>query len=188
MLLQVQRSTCPMRVAFVPLEANTAHWAAKLPLPANVPFEVIHKATGTVVHTGDGGPTNRMYLPSDLLFTGERYVLQSKTSSHLLAARTDFVVAPPPSQGVAATLAEGGVAAGGTAEGGASGGMDDAQEVTLPIERAVGDVRMVLRSADERPLPVKVPYIVRHKDTETPVIEGHTARRARGGVRAVVRQ
>ena len=169
MLLQVQRSTCAMRVAFVPLEANTTHWAAKLPLPANVPFEVIHKATGTVVHTGDGGPTNRMYLPSDLLFTGERYVPQSKTSPHLLAARTDFVVAPPPTPlqrrgggGRRRRKRRHGRCAGGHAANRACRG-----------RRAHG--ASCGGRSEGAPLPVKVPYIVRHKDTETVVIEGYTS-------------
>ena len=47
------------------------------------------------------------------------------------------------------------------------------QEVVLPIERSVGDVRLLLKSIDNRHLPSRVPYIVRHQNGSV-VIDGKT--------------
>ena len=189
--LQVQRSTCGTRVKFVPFEERSRHWAAKLALPSHVPFEVVHKATGATVHKGDGGPSNECTLPSDVLFTGESYVLQSLSSRLLLASRCDFVVGPKSkrrskrssasasahrSRAAAVSIDDGGGS--GVAVGG--GGVrydddDDDEAVVLHVERAVGDVRFFLRAADERPLPVRVPYTVTHADLSAVVVDGATA-------------
>ena len=51
---------------------------------------------------------------------------------------------------------------------------DGIQEVVLPVERAVGDVRLVLKSSDARYLPLRVPYRVSHANGSV-VIEGRTS-------------
>ena len=47
-------------------------------------------------------------------------------------------------------------------------------EVVLPIERAVGDVRLLLQSTDGQALPLRVPYSVTHSNGSL-VVEGKTA-------------
>ena len=169
--LQVRRATCGISLAFRALEVSTDHWAAALPLPRNVPFKVIHKASGAVVHEADGGPTNKVSLPPDLLFTGETYILQSLSSQHILASRCEFVVTGS-SSGQSASVVPGS-GGGGGGSGVHYGG--DSQEVALAIDRAVGDVRLVMRSADGRPLPVGVPFSVSHAGLGCVVIEGRTS-------------
>ena len=78
----MQRSTCAVKVAFVPFATHENHWATGIGLPHNVPFEIVHTISGMVVYTGNGGTYNKKVLSSDeiQLFTGERYVLQSLSS------------------------------------------------------------------------------------------------------------
>ena len=177
-VLQVQRAVCAMRVALVPFAPHKRHWANSLPLPRHIGFELVHKTTGTVVYRGDAGPTNKRSLSAGevQLFTGEKYLLQSLSSAPVLAARTEFVVAPSSSashrvnSGIAKFLGE---------ESTLLGAHDDGvQEVVLPIERSVGDVRLILKSVDNRHLPARVPYIVRHQNGSV-VIEGKTTNAGR---------
>jgi hypothetical protein len=108
----------------------------------------VHKASGTLVHEGSAGPTNRVSIPPELLYTGETYILQSLSGRHVLAARCEFVVTGASTASVVPSLVEGG---GGASGGGVHYG-GDSQEVVLAIDRAVGDVRL-LRLAGLPPPP-----------------------------------
>ena len=183
--LLVPRATAGLSVAFKALEAGSSHWAAGLPLPRKIDFRVVHKASGAVMYEGNSGPTNRASLPTDTLLTGEAYILQSLASRDVLASRCEFVVtgSGSASGATSAALPSTPSAAGrrsppGSPHGGRSGGVSfgtDAQEVVLAVDRAVGDVQLVLRSGDGRALPVGVPFTVSHAGLGCVVIDGRTS-------------
>ena len=163
-VLQVQRSLVPIKVAFIPFVTHTDHWAAAFKLPPKVPFEIVHKLTQTIIYKGNGGKENRIVLSSEMaqLFTGERYVIRTIASKLLNAAHCEFVASP----------------AGGKENfhehSNSISYEDEPQEVVLPVERASGDVRLVVKSNDGSTLPMRVPYKVEHKNGHL-VVEGQTA-------------
>ncbi|KAL1508415.1 hypothetical protein AB1Y20_004524 [Prymnesium parvum] len=144
--LLLRRSTAPVSVSFHSIEFSSDHWAASLPLPSNVRFQLLHHETGAVVHKGDAGPSNRVAIPSTLMFIGEKYTLQTVESTLIRRAAFDFVV---------------------------RGGTDE-QDVAVPIERNVGDAQVILHSADGRALPLGVPFQIRHCNLGCVVSEGRS--------------
>ena len=144
--LMVRRVCGAVSVRFVSYEFGSSHWAAGLPLPPDVRFEVRHKESSALAFAGGAGPGNKVSLPSaGVLFVGETFVLQALSSTLLKGAACEFVA------------------------------RSVAQEVELALERGVGDVSLSLRALDGRPLPVGIPFQVWHQQQQCVVCEGRTS-------------
>ena len=90
--LMVRRVCGAVSVRFVSYEFGSSHWAAPLQLPADVRFEVRHKASSALAFAGSAGPVNKVSLPSaGVLFVGETFVLQALSSTLLKGAACEFV-------------------------------------------------------------------------------------------------
>lgn len=117
--LAIERTTSPVTVAFKSAVALEGHWAEFLGLPSHIRFELVHKSSGRLVFRGDSNAANKVELPVDMTFVGETYTLQTMGSSTVQRSSCDFIVR----------------------------GAGEAQEVTMVLERAVGEVQVPASTA-----------------------------------------
>ena len=153
--MSVVRQCANLRFEFKSALAGSVHWAAALPLPPSIDFEIVHTESGAKVHEGrteHGHATLTGVIDgrSVGLFVGERYLLRVPPSNFINAAETEFSV--------------------------------DADENTPPkvlyLQCAYASVSLVLCSdkvntlhwASELPLPPGIPFRVCHAWLKTVVL------------------
>jgi hypothetical protein len=89
---------------------------------------------------------NRIVLPPTLTYVGEMYTLQTAQAGTLRKSSCEFSVR----------------------------GSAEAQEVQLVLVRDVGDVQVTLRSSNARPLPMGIPFQIKHVGIGCVVSEGRS--------------